>query len=278
MIMGFLKIDESKCKKDGICVRECPMNIIQFRKDNGYPGLIAKGESICIWCGHCVAVCPYTALDHEKVPLKDCPTMRKDLGINKEQAGQFLRSRRSIRLYKDKPVEREKIRRLIEIARYAPTGGNSQLVEWVVIQDKETIKRIAFLTVDGIRRMLQDDPEIAEVAPYLPGIVRAWDSGIDSVLRNAPALIVASASGKAVNGMVDLTIALSYLELFAPAIGLGTCWAGLLQRALLSSTSLKEIIGIPAGHHYHYPMLAGYPAAKYHRLPARKPPKITFKE
>jgi nitroreductase len=41
-------------------------------------------------------------------------------------------------------------------------------------------------------------------------------------------LVVASAPKEATNGMVDVTLALSYLDLLAPTMGLGTCWAGLL--------------------------------------------------
>jgi nitroreductase len=76
--------------------------------------------------------------------------------------------------------------------------------------------------------------------------------------------------------MVDLTLALSYLDLMAPTMGLGTCWAGLLQGALLSSPDLKQKLGLPAEYPYHYPMMLGYPRFQYHRLPERKPPKITW--
>ena len=76
---------------------------------------------------------------------------------------------------------------------------------------------------------------------------------------------------------VDLTVALSYLDLLAPVMGLGTCWAGLLQKAILYSPSLKESLGVPPAHRYHYPMMLGYPNVKFYRLPERKPPKITFK-
>ena len=273
--MGLIAIDEQKCKKDGICAGECPRAIIQIQAGDGYPDMVAGGEDLCLLCGHCVAVCPHGALSHKHVPLEDCPPIKKKLMLNEQQAVQFLRSRRSIRVFQDKPVEKEKIHRLIEIARYAPTGSNSQLVEWLVVNNKSRINKIASLTVDWFRRILKENPQAVGVA-YLPRIVAAWDAGYDTVLRNAPALIVASAPEEAFNGMVDLTLALCYLDLVAPTLGLGTCWAGLLQRALLSSPSLKEVLGIPAQHPYHYPMMLGYPKVKYHRLPERKPPKITY--
>ena len=77
--------------------------------------------------------------------------------------------------------------------------------------------------------------------------------------------------------MVDLTLALAYFELAAPSLGIGTCWAGLLQAALLAYPPLKEALGLPEGHPHHYPMMVGCRKAKYFRLPERKPPKITWR-
>lgn len=274
--MGLLIIDEQKCKKDGICAGECPTAIIRLQKENGYPAIMAGGENFCLQCGHCVAVCPHGALSHRSVPIEDCLPIKKERIINEQQAVQFLRSRRSIRFFQDKPVENEKIQKLIEIARYAPTASNSQLVEWLVLTDPARIKEIAAQTIDWMRKVLKADPE-SKQAPYLPMILFAWEAGIDAVLRNAPALVVASAPREATNGLVDVTLALSYFDLMAPTVGLGTCWAGLLQGALLFSPPLKEALGLPTDHPYHYPMMVGYPKVKYQRLPERKAPKITFK-
>ena len=77
--------------------------------------------------------------------------------------------------------------------------------------------------------------------------------------------------------MVDLTLALSYFELAAPTLGLGTCWAGLVCGAMKGSAEVRDSVGIPDGHPYHFPMMVGYPKRKYTRLPERKAPKITWK-
>jgi nitroreductase len=146
-----------------------------------------------------------------------------------------------------------------------------------VVTDKNTLKETARLTAEWFRKVLNDDPGRAAAAPYLPLIIKAWDEGYDSVLRNAPVVVVASAPKEAMNGMVDLTLALSHLTLMAPTMGLGTCWAGLVQAALLSSPSLKDTMGIPTAHPHHYPLMLGYTKARYYRLPERKPPRITFK-
>jgi nitroreductase len=210
------------------------------------------------------------------VPIEDCPPIQKELFINEAQMIQFLRSRRSIRSFENRPVEKETIQRLIEIARYSPTASNSQLVEWQVFNDKDIIKEFAKMTADWARDLLAKDSQASKL-PYIPSIVAAWDAGYDAVLRGAPAMVVASAPKEDLNGTVNLTLALSYLELAAPSMGLGTCWAGILNRALLGWPPLQKAIGLPEDHTHHYPMMLGYPRAKYFRMPERKQPKITWK-
>ena len=272
----MLIVDERKCKKDGICAAECPVAIIKLKDNENYPALVPGGEEACLACGHCVAVCPHGALSHVQIPLENCPPIKKELVISDQQAIQFLRSRRSIRSFKDQPVARENIQNLIDVARYAPTASNAQMLEWQVFTDKDAIKNFADMTIGFFRSQIQrapDDPR----ASYLPLIIAAWDLGYDAVLRDAPALVVASAPRAAASGMVDLSLALSYLELAATTMNLGTCWAGLLQGTILENPDLKEALGIPINHPHHYPMMLGHPRAKYFRLPERKPAKVTFR-
>jgi len=273
--LGLLIIDESKCKKDGVCVRECPMVIIRLKDGNGFPEMVPGGETICNNCGHCVAICENGALSHASVPIEKSPLIHKDLRISEEQAVQFLRSRRSVRFFKKQPLEKEKLQRLIEIARYAPSGGNRQLVEWTVFTHEGKIKEIARVTVEWLRKLVEKTPQA--VPPYIPMMIGAWDMGYNSVTWSAPALIVASAPQEATTGMVDVALALSYLELAAQSFGLGTCWAGVVESALQWSEEVRESVGLPEGHPYHFPMMIGYPKRKYTRLPERKAPKITWK-
>jgi nitroreductase len=202
--------------------------------------------------------------------------VRSELLINQEQAVQFLRSRRSVRRFQNKSVEKEKILRLIELARYAPSSGNTQLVRWLVFTDKDQIKEFSRMTVDCLREMLRNGRRSA-IPPYIARIVSAWDAGHDGVSRDAPVVIVASAPGKALHGMADLILSMSYLDLAAPTLGLGTCWSGLFQRGLLEWPPLREAMGLPEGHTHHFPIMLGYPKIKYHRLPERKPPIINWR-
>ena len=227
--MSLITIDETKCKKDGLCVQECPVGIIRQQDKDSFPVMISRGSEACLLCGHCVAVCPHDALDHEKIPMAHSPAILKELGINPEQAVQFLRSRRSIRRYKNKPVDKETIQSLIDTARCAPTGSNSQLVSWTVHTDEAKLKTMADMTIDWMRESIKaggNDP----MTSYLPMIIMAYEAGINSITHNAPCIVFASTPDEYVNGMVDLSIALSYFELIATAKGLGTCWLGLITR------------------------------------------------
>ena len=270
--MTLLIVDQKKCKQDGLCAAECPMGIIRFAGAGHYPELPIESEAMCIRCGHCVAVCPHGALDHAEVSLARCPEIDDKLAISPAQTEQFLRSRRSVRQFKDKPVEKAVMQQLIGIARYAPTASNSQLVEWLVINDSQRLHTVAAQVIDWMRSLLKDPK--APTMPYYPVLVKAWDAGIDSVLRSAPCLVTAMAPGPASVRMIDLTLALSYLELAAPHYGLGTCWAGLLQGAMLANPALKQAVGIPQDYPFHFPLMIGYSKVRYYRLPERKPPII----
>jgi nitroreductase/NAD-dependent dihydropyrimidine dehydrogenase PreA subunit len=272
--MDFLHVDKEKCKQDGLCAADCPSGVILFKGPGHYPELKRGGQEICLRCGHCVVVCPHGAMDHAEVPLTDCPPIDPSLDLSREQAEQFLRSRRSVRRFKSRPVEQDDLQQLIEIARHAPTASNAQVLHWLVINDQKRLKEIARRVVDWMRDLLQGSGE--GLMPYMPNLVKAWDKGFDSILRSAPCLVVAMAPAESRNGMVDLTLALSYLELAAPQFGLGTCWAGLLQGALMSLPDLKQDLGIPSGFPFHYPLMIGYSAARYYRLPQRRAPAITW--
>ena len=274
--MSLIKIDESKCKKEGFCVQECPAAIIRQRDKDSFPVMISRGERDCLVCGHCVAVCPHDALDHLKVPQKDSPPILKKHTVNREQAVQFLRSRRSIRRFKNKPVEKEMIQFLIDTARYAPTGSNSQLIAWTIHTDEMKIKKIADLTIDSLREGLESDKNYG-LASYLPLMIRAYEAGINIVTHGAPCIIFASTPDSYDNGLVDVSIALSYLELAAVSAGLGTCWLGLIRQALQDHKPLREIVGLPENHSHFYPLILGYPKFKYHRLPERNPALIFWK-
>lgn len=271
----MITINTELCKKDALCVLECPVSILAMEDTDSVPALVEGGEQSCLGCGHCVAVCPHGALSHRDIPITSCPEIDRTQTINQVQAVQFLRSRRSVRVFQEREVEREKIEKLIKIASYAPTGSNLQMVEWAVYNDRAKLREISALTVDWMRATLRTSPNLAPA--YMSRLVDAWEAGHDLVFRNAPSVILGMVNKDARNGLVDTTIALTYLDLAAPKLGLGTCWAGLLQGAMMNYPPVKEVMGISDNYPFHYPMMVGYNKVKYYRMVERKEPQISWK-
>lgn len=274
--MRHINVDQEKCRHDGICTAVCPMSIIEM-KDGRVPELTAGLEELCISCGHCVAICPHGALSLDEMKAGDCPPVRAELLLGSEQTEQFFRSRRSIRTYSPKAVEREKLARLIDLAHYAPTGTNSQQVQWLVINSREQLHAMGAMIIDMLRSLIKTKHPLAQ-AYRLERSVSAWEAGKDPVLRGAPALVVAHAPKAYPLGQVDSAIALTFFDLAAPTVGLGTCWAGFFMMAAAQSPPLQKLLALPEGHACCGALMVGYPNYAYHRLPTRKEAAVCWRE
>ncbi len=271
--MNPLRVDCSCCVKCGLCVAVCPRGLIQLSPE--WPEL--RNSSLCIACGQCVAVCPVSALDHERAPLAHQSPLYTFPVLDGEAACQFLRSRRSTRCYQSNPVPRDQIRQLLDIARFAPTGGNSQGISYLVIDQQE---RLCQLTEGTIAWM---EASVAEGSPaannYAQYVSMYRNAGNDSILRNAPALILGTAAATFARGRENTILSFSYVELYAPSIGLGTCWAGLLEAAFFSgSSSLPDLLKIPEGRQFTGALMVGYPKIAFRRLVDRNPLDLTFQD
>ena len=64
-----------------------------------------------------------------------------------------IMTRRSTRRFKDKPVEEDLLKEIIEAGRYAPSGGNSQTNHFIVITDKKILDRLAGMVQDTFSKM-----------------------------------------------------------------------------------------------------------------------------
>jgi nitroreductase/NAD-dependent dihydropyrimidine dehydrogenase PreA subunit len=273
--LDLFKIDIEKCKKDGICVETCAGAFIQM-EEGGFPTQSDDAEELCIRCGACVAVCPTGSFSLRGMPQEKCPPARRKLLLTEEHCEHFLRYRRTIRVFKDKPVPQEVLTRLIEMARYAPSGFNAQCTEWLVLGNKDELKKLAGTIADWMRWMVNNMPEIAS-AIHLEKDLSRWDEGVDVLLQDAPVVIVAHADKNSHTALETCIIALTYLELAATSMGLGCCWAGYLEKAATYYPPMREALGLPEGHKCYGAMMVGYPKYKNHRFPTRKQPKIDWR-
>lgn len=273
--MANLMIDAEKCNKCGMCTEACPGYLIRIAGEEALPSWVKGAEYACLTCGHCVAICPTGALELSSIPVASCVAINRELQPAPEQLEHFLKSRRSVRAYKEEPVEKEKLLKLIDIARYAPSGHNAQPVHWLIIEEREKVKQLAQLSIDWLRGLINTNPDLAGML-QAEVLARTWDYGIDIITRGAPHLIFAHAQKDSVP-MGDCTIALTYLELAAHSMGLGACWAGFIQAAALYSPAVAEVVQLPEDHVSFGVMMIGYPKYKYTRIPVRNEARVIWR-
>jgi len=271
--MELFTIDFEKCDSDGLCAIECPAHIIEMSEKGPVP--VKGAEDSCIKCGHCVAICPKGALTLNFLTPEDCMPIDKDRKITPDMAEQFLRSRRSIRRYKEKQVPRGLFEKALEIACCAPTGSNKQPVQWLIVDKKEDIVKIGALVIDWMRYIVKTAPEVAQTL-NMGLLISQWDDGIDRICRDAPQLVFVYAADEFGSGSADCHTAMAYLELALPGLGLGSCWAGYVKYAVNQWPDLKKEINLPEKHTCHGAMMVGYPKFKYFRAPKRNAPVIKY--
>ncbi len=206
---------------------------------------------------------------------EQCPPIQKELLLSEEQCEHFFRNRRSIRVYKDRPVPREDLQRFIETARYAPSGHNTQGVEWTVLGNKEELHRLGGIVADWMRWMIANMPDFV-ASMGMDKIIMGWESEIDVILRDAPVIIVAHGHEEDIITPTSSTIALTYLELAATCMGLGCCWAGYFNAAATTFPAMIEALPLPEGHKSMGAMMVGYPKFRYQKLPTRNVPTINW--
>lgn len=153
-----------------------------------------------------------------------------------------IERRFSCRSYKDTPIERQKLERLLDAARLAPSAKNFQDWRFVVVTEPALKAELAAAAND--QKFVKNCGAVI-VACSVSDYVMSCGQGI------AP---------------IDVSIALEHIALEAVELGLGTCWIG----AFVPS-QVKRILGIPAVAQIIDLMTVGYPADRQPGRTKRQP-------
>jgi len=143
-----------------------------------------------------------------------------------------IRTRKSVRSFLDRPVEQEKLQRVLDAARMAPSARNRQEWRFVVVTEQETRRRLADAA--------SGQAFVAEAPVVLVGCAETDQHQMRCGHKCFP---------------IDVAIAMDHLSLAAVAEGLGTCWIG-----AFSAEEVRSVLGIPSEIEVVELMPVGYPA------------------
>ena len=173
-----------------------------------------------------------------------------------EGKGSFIKlaaKRQSVRAYKYKPVENEKLLRCIEAARLAPSACNAQPWKFIVVDEPELKNKIADLTSNRLlplNHFTKQAPVHVVLVMEKPNLT----SGIGSSLRNKHF------------PLIDIGIAAEHFCLQATYEGLGTCMIG-----WFNEKEVKRLLGIPRNKRAMLIITVGYSSDDRIRDKKRKP-------
>ncbi|MFW9881603.1 MAG: nitroreductase family protein [Candidatus Thorarchaeota archaeon] len=256
--MPIKGIEGNNCDLCEECIKECPMG--NYSKSNGK--IVFDTSKRCILCGHCIAVCQTDAIIYED--MKDIAFNFDDITetLSFNAIYKLLRSKRSIRQYKNKKVPKEVIEKIINCIRYAPTAMNKRSLKCLVISDDQKINEF----IDSIIKAIEED-EDRELYK------KKREKGIDPFFHKAPHILILHSNNKWDN--TNATIAITYAMLGAETLGMGSCWIGGVQIFLNEKKQImKNLFGIE--DEIYGIMIFGYPKVKYFRAPPRPPIEIHF--
>ncbi len=169
-----------------------------------------------------------------------------------EEMLSLITSRQSDRSYSDRPVEREKVERLVEAARLSPSACNAQPWKFIVVDERDMVAQIA---AAASARALGMNRFVSEV-PLFIAIVRE---------RANFTSIIGSKIKEKDYSLMDIGIASAMITLQAAAEGLGSCILG-----WFNEKEVKSILGVPRSKRIELLIAVGYPA-KEQRQKKRKP-------
>lgn len=138
-----------------------------------------------------------------------------------ESLHDLLVKRRSIRRYKDTPIDADSVKLILEAGLMAPTSKNSRAWQFIAVEDKEMLQRLS------------------ECKP----------AGAMPVAKAALAIVVAVDATRTEAWIEDASVAASYMQLQAVDLGLGSCWIEVRDRYQADGTPsneyVQELLGIP---------------------------------
>lgn len=284
-------VDLDSCTKCKACSDECQFYYFESDQMNFDEAM----EEYCIECGKCVAICPVNAIKlkvQKEEVLDDIPTKEEIPSF--DSLSKLFKVRRSRRQFKGKPIPKEILEKILNVAgRYSPTAHNQENVHFTIVQDREILKELSDECTIQVTNLVKtfEDPQgrktleatfppaviknIEEVLPSFKRALKRIKLGIEVWRRNAEIIII-HCPKDALTPIENCSLAACHIMLAAETLGLGTCSLGYITAFFNQFRSVGKIVKLPLKHIAGYTLAIGYPKARYYRIPERKPLKAKW--
>lgn len=265
-------IDKKLCIGCGRCQRDCFPGAITM--ENGTPELTYPDR--CLSCGHCIAVCPKSAV------YDDALNMDESIPVSKERVPDTLlrsmMSRRSCRHYTEEAVSDMELNVLLEAARFCPTAKNLQGTRYIAV--RENISSLLDAALEGLGQVgasqlktATDPGEIRRARNFISWAeLRKENSNFDPLFFHAPLLLMFVSEGDP----RDAAAAAAYTELMAWHLGLGCLYSGYFTACAAASPKIKEMLGLKESETVVRCLVLGHPDIRFLRTSPRRSPDVKF--
>ena len=290
-------VNHEICKACAFCADVCPNLLIDLSAEKKIY-FTESFDSLCMSCGHCMAICPSTAIQIKGLSYENDFFELENKDKESDSFQHIIQKRRAIRKYKNKPIPKEILDKIVTDMSFAPVGFTPSSLEILVINDSQLIqnsvpkivavyeKFLKWMKNPIMRFFIRRNAGEENFASLKDHIVPIFDSkmdkikneGIDPIYRNAPCVIIIHADKSAGNASEDGIIALTYGFLAAESYGLGTCPISLIPPALNFDENIKNDFSIPEKNKVITAFVVGYPKYKYKRAIKREARKTEYIE
>jgi nitroreductase len=199
-------------------------------------------------------------------------------GMNVMEA---IRERRSVRKFKEDDVPNKLLRKIVDAATQAPSGGNYQPWLFMVIKDVELKEKVRSFLGDRALRYVESGEGKKELEKRGPDEYSKWIEAIKSGrfqghISKAPVLIVVFGDTKSPCCVHDCCAATENLILAAQALGLGSCWLDPGFEDKLTGSQIRDLLEVPKNYRIISAVAIGFPSEKPKPRPRKGLNEIAF--
>ena len=281
---GHVTVDHEKCNGCGLCVEVCSDTV--FELIDGKAVATQKNSLFgCIGCGQCMAVCPEGAISVNGRCLSPddiFPLADKSESASYDSLLKLYQRRRSIRDFKDKPVEQELIDKILQAAVTAPMGIPPSDVHVLVLNGKEKVFRFSKDYCEYLEKLKWMVSPIGLIymrlfygkangdmfRDFIKPVINAYTGfmkeGRNIVMYDAP--LAFYFYGSPYTDPADPIIACTYAMHAAESLGLGTCMLGAIHPFIQSGKAAEKFRknhGIRFKSKEGLFLIVGYPKVKF---------------